>query len=147
MQLDTLNAEIKKAMKSQDKTRLSILRQVLNEVRNIEVNERRDVTEKDVDAMLKRTLKQTNETLEASIEAANDEDRTRMLAAQCAILEEYIPKQVAGDELEALIDTVVSEMGANSMKDMGNVMKELDARTGGNFDKGAAAGMVKQKLG
>lgn len=147
MQLNTLNDEIKKAMKSQDKTRLSILRQVLNEVRNIEVNERRDVTEKDVNAMLKRTLKQTNETLEASIEAANDEDRTRMLTVQCAILEEYIPKQVSGDELVALIDAVVSETGASSMKDMGNVMKELDARTGGNFDKGAAAGMVKQKLG
>ena len=142
-----LDNEIKRAMKSQDKVRLSILRQVLNEVKNAEIDSKSEASEKDVNNMFKRVLKQTNETLEMSIKAGNNEDRTRTLSAQCSILEEYIPKQLAGDELVALVDTVIEETGASSMKDMGGVMKELGVRTGGNFDKGAAAGIVKSKLG
>lgn len=141
-----LNNEIKSAMKAKDTVRLSILRQVLNEVRNIEVNERRDVTQEDVDNMLKRTLKQTNETLDASIKAANDDERTKTLEAQVQILNEYLPKQVSGDELKALVDTVIVDTNATSMKDMGAVMKELNARTGGNIDKAQAAAFVKEKL-
>ena len=59
MQYEKLQEEIKNAMRAHDKNRLSILRQVHGEVKNIEVNERRDIVEADVDAMLKRVLKQT----------------------------------------------------------------------------------------
>lgn len=146
MQRTELDNEIKRAMKAQDKTRLSILRLVLNEVKNIEINERRETTEEDVVAMIKRVLKQTSETLEMSIKAGNNEERTSTLSAQCSMLEEYLPKQISGDELSALIDTVIAENGASTMKDMGSVMKELGVRTGGNFDKSGAAAMVKEKL-
>ena len=61
MQYLELQQEIKNAMKAKDKDRLSILRQVHGEIKNIEVNERREITEADVDAMLKRVIKQTKE--------------------------------------------------------------------------------------
>ena len=139
MRYDELQDEIKNAMRAKDKPKLSILRQVHGEIKNIEVNERRDITDADVDAMLKRLIKQTKETLDGSIKAGNDQERTDTLTAQVAILESYLPKQVSGDELAALIDEVLTETGASSKKDMGRVMGALTQKTGGNFDKAAAA--------
>ena len=146
MQYDELKDLIKDAMRAKDKPRLSILRQVHGEIKNIEVNERREITEADVNAMIKRVLKQTSETLEASIKAANDQERTDTLALQVQILEDLLPKQVAGDELSALIDAVVAELGAATKRDMGRVMGELTKRTAGNFDKPAAAQELGKKL-
>ena len=96
MNYQELRDEIKAAMKAKEKARLAILRQVLGEIKNIEVNERREITDADVDAMLKRTIKQTKETLDGSIKAGNDQERTDTLTEQVKILEEYLPKQVSG---------------------------------------------------
>ena len=147
MEYQQLQDEIKAAMKARDNHRRDILRQVHTELKAIEVNERREVTEADVDAMLKRTLKQTKATLDGSIKAGNNQERTDTLTEQVAILEEYLPKQVEGDELAALIEEVLANTGASTKKDMGRVMGELTKRTGGNFDKAAAAKELGSKLG
>lgn len=146
MTYDELKNAIKEAMKAKDKTRLSILRQVHGEIKNIEVNERRDITDEDVNAMLKRVIKQTRETLDGSIKAANNQERTDMLAEQVEILENHLPKQIAGEELSALIGQTIAEIGATSKKDMGRVMGALTKATGGNFDKAAAAKEVGERL-
>ena len=144
MEYQQLQDEIKAAMKAHDNHRRDILRQVHTELKAIEVNERREVT--DVDAMLKRTIKQTKETLDGSIKAGNNQERTDTLTEQVAILEEYLPRQVEGDELAALIDEVLADTGASTKKDMGRVMGELTRRTGGNFDKAGAAKILGGKL-
>lgn len=141
-----LKDAIKDAMRAKDKDRLAILRQVHGELKNIEVNERREVVDKDVDDMLKRTIKQAKETLDGSIKAGNDEERTERLKFQVAVLEEYLPKQLAGAELSALIDAVLADTGASTKKEMGRVMGELTKRTGGNFDKAGAAKELGGKL-
>ena len=146
MNYEELQNEIKAAMKAKDKPRLSILRQVHGEIKNIEVNERREITDADVDAMLKRLIKQTKETLDGSIKAGNDQERTDTLTVQVAVLESYLPKQVAGDELASLIDEVLAETGASSKKDMGRIMGALTGKTGGNFDKAGAAKILGGKL-
>lgn len=107
MKYEELKDEIKAAMKAHDNVRRDILRQVHGEIKNIEVNERREVTDADVDAMLKRVIKQTSETLEGSIKAANNDERTAMLKEQVEILEGYLPKQLAGDELVALVEKTI----------------------------------------
>lgn len=68
------------------------------------------------------------------------------LPEQVAILEGYLPEQVEGEALMALIDEVVAETGATTKKDMGRVMGALTQRTGGNFDKAAAAATLNQRL-
>lgn len=144
---DELQKEMIAAMKAKDKVRLSIIRQVKAEVKNIEVNERRDVTEEDVNSMIKRLIKQTSETLEMSIKAGTDQERTDNLTEQVKILESLLPAaQVSGEELEALIEQVIAELGATSKKQMGQVMGALGKATGGNFDKPAAAKIVGAKL-
>ena len=143
---EELHAQMVAAMKAKDKTRLSIIRQVMAEVKNIEVNERRDVTEEDVNSMIKRLIKQTSETLEMSRQAGNNQERTDVLTQQVEILESLLPEQVSGDALVALIEKTIAEVGAESRKDMGRVMGALNAATGGNFDKAAAAKEVGARL-
>lgn len=143
---EELHAQMVAAMKAKDKTRLSIIRQVMAEVKNIEVNERRDVTEEDVNSMIKRLIKQTSETLVMSKQAGNNQERTDVLTQQVEILESLLPEQVSGDALVALIEKTIAEVGAESRKDMGRVMGALNAATGGNFDKAAAAKEVGARL-
>ena len=132
---EELQKEMIAAMKAKDKVRLSIIRQVKAEVKNIEVNERRDVTEEDVNSMIKRLIK-----------AGTDQERTDNLTEQVKILESLLPAQVSGEELEALIEQVIAELGATSKKQMGQVMGALGKATGGNFDKPAAAKIIGAKL-
>ena len=139
--------EIKVAMKAQDKTRLAILRQVHGELKNIEVNERREVTEEDVSAMMKRTLKQTKETYDGSVKAGTNAERTELLGAQIEILEAYLPQQLAGAELEALVKQIITDNGFATKREMGQVMGALTNQTGGNFDKAAAAKIAGTLLG
>ena len=141
-----LHDQMVAAMKAKDKVRLSIIRQVMAEVKNVEVNERREVTEADVDAMLKRLIKQTNETLEMSRKAGNNQERTDTLEEQVKILESLLPAQLSGDALVELIERTIAEVGATTRKDMGKVMGALNKATGGNFDKAAAAKEVGARL-
>ena len=146
MTSEELHNEMIAAMKAKDKTRLSIIRQVIGEVKNVEVNERRDATEEDVTKMIKRLIKQTAETLEMSIKAGNNQERTDTLRQQVDILESLLPAQLSGDALTALIEQTIAELGATTRKDMGRVMGALNKATDGNFDKAAAAKEVGSRL-
>ena len=143
---EELHNQMVAAMKAKDKVRLSIIRQVMAEVKNVEVNERRDATEEDVNSMIKRLIKQTNETLEMSRQAGNNQERTDTLAEQVEILESLLPAQLSGDALIELIEATIAEVGAATRKDRGKVMGALNKATGGNFDKAAAAKEVGSRL-
>ncbi len=143
---EELHDQMVAAMKAKDKTRLSIIRQVMGEVKNVEVNERRDATEEDVNNMIKRLIKQTSETLEMSEKAGNNQERTDTLRAQVEILESLLPEQLSGTALVELIEKTIAELGATTRKDMGRVMGALNKACGGNFDKAAAAKEVGARL-
>ena len=82
----------------------------------------------------------------AAIKAGNNQERTDTLTEQVAILEGLLPKQISGDELIALIDATLAETGATAKKEMGRVMGALTQKTGGNFDKAAAAKELQGRL-
>ena len=92
-----------------------------------------------IDALEKRGF-------EAWVVGGFDQERTDTLAEQVKILEEYLPKQVSGEELSALIGEVLAETGATTKKEMGRVMGALTQKTGGNFDKAAAAKELQSRL-
>lgn len=147
MTYEELHAEMVAAMKAKDKVRLGVARLVLGELKNAASRGgAHEITEEEVTAQIKRTLKQTNETLEMSEKAGNNAERTENLREQVAVLESLLPKQVSGDELVALVEQVIAEVGATSKKDMGRVMGALTAATNGNFDKPAAAREVGSRL-
>ncbi|MGI6591331.1 MAG: GatB/YqeY domain-containing protein [Eggerthellaceae bacterium] len=146
MTYDELKERIKDAMKARDKDRLRILRQLHGEIKQIEIDERREITEQDVTEMTKRVLKQTREMLENSIKAANDDERTERLRFQVKVLEDCLPAQLSGDELVKLVEKTIADLGATTKRDMGKVMGALSKATNGNLDKAEAAKEVGKRL-
>jgi uncharacterized protein YqeY len=139
--------EIKGAMRSGDKTRLSILRLVKNEIEVREKETKREMTPEEVVATLKKVLKQTGETLEGSIKVGTNAERTATLQEQVDILSGYLPAQVCGPELEAIVDRVMAETGVTEKRGMGQVISAVVAETGGNCDKSEVARIAGAKLG
>lgn len=146
MTYDELHAQMVAAMKAKDKVRLSAIRLVIGELKNMAAKEGREITEADITAQVKRSLKQTSETLEMSEKAGNNAERTENLKEQVAALESLLPEQVSGDALVALIEQTIADLGATSKKDMGKVMGALTKATNGNFDKPAAAQEIGKRL-
>jgi uncharacterized protein YqeY len=146
MDKQLLNDEIKNAMRSKDKSRLSILRMVKNEIDAKEKESGEEIADADVVAVVKKVLKQTNETLDGSIKAGTDAERTALLEEQVSVLEGYLPEQVSGADLEAIIDRVISDGGYSEKRDMGKVIGAVVEETGGNVDKAEVAGIVGGRL-
>jgi len=142
-----INDEITAAMRARDKTRLSILRLVKNEIDVKEKDSKRELTDEEVVAAFKKVLKQTSETLDASMKADTDAERTAHLSEQVDILTAYLPAQVEGDELAAIIERVLAENEFSEKRDMGRAIGLVVAATGGNVDKAEVARIVGARLG
>ncbi len=146
MNKDFIGAEIANAMRSHDKARLAILRLVKNEIDRKEKSEQRDLSDEEVVAAVKKVLKQTGETLDASIKAGTNEERTALLREQVDILGAYLPKQVSGAELEGVVDRILAEGGFTEKRDMGKAIGLVVSETGGNCDKAEVARLVGERL-
>ena len=148
MKKDELLEQIKLAMKAHDKARLSILRQVNQAVKQVEVDERRDATEADLTKAVKKLQKVTAEELDGLRKAGAEShaERIQELSTQADVLSQLLPRQLEGADLEKLADSLIAELGATSKRDMGKVMGALTKATNGNFDKPAAAAYVGSKL-
>ena len=140
-------AEITAAMRAHDKARLSILRQVKNEIDIKEKDSGSAVSDEDVVAVVKKVLKQTGETLEGSVKVGTNEERTALLREQVEILSAYLPAQVTGDALAEIIDRVLAEGEITEKRDMGRAIGLVVAGCGGNCDKAEVARIVSARLG
>ncbi len=140
--------DIKVAMKEHDKPKLSILRQVNQGIKQIEVDEKREVGEKDIVAIIKKLQKITNEEIE-SLEKADTqghEERLESLRSQAQVLKSLLPEELKGIKLEELCQKGIDEVGATSRRDTGKVMAYVTEATKGNFDKAEAAKFIGSKL-
>lgn len=148
MKKEELLEQIKLAMKAHDKACLSILRQVNQAVKQVEVDERRDATEADLTKAVKKLQKVTAEELDGLRKAGAEShaERIQELSTQADVLSQLLPRQLEGADLEKLADSLIAELGATSKRDMGKVMGALTKATNGNFDKPAAAAYVGSKL-
>lgn len=148
MKKEELLEQIKFAMKAHDKARVSILRQVNQAVKQVEVDERRDATEADITKAVKKLQKVTAEELDGLRKAGAEShaERIQELSTQADVLSQLLPRQLEGADLEKLADSLIAELGATSKRDMGKIMGALTKATNGNFDKPAAAAYVGSKL-
>ncbi len=140
--------DIKTAMKEQDKPKLSILRQVNQAIKQIEVDEKREVGEADIVAIIKKLQKITTEEID-SIEKSQSQghqERLESLKRQVQILKSLLPEQLNGEKLEELCQKGIDEVGATTRRDTGKVMAYVTEVTKGNFDKAQAAKFIGSKL-
>lgn len=146
MDQKSVSDEIKSAMRARDKPRLSVLRLVKNEIDSQEKETGAELSDAEVVAVVKKVRKQTAETLEGSVKAGTDPDRTALLQTQVAILDDYLPEQVTGEALERLVDRVIAEGGYSQKREMGAVIAAVAGETGGSCDKAEVARVAGARL-
>ncbi|MDQ2070856.1 GatB/YqeY domain-containing protein [Natronospira bacteriovora] len=137
--------DIKTAMREKQRERLAILRMLSAAIKQREVDERIELSEADITAVLEKMVKQRRESIR-QYEEGGRSDLAEKEAAEIVVLEEYLPEPLSEDELNGLIDAAIKESGAESMKDMGKVMGLLKPQVQGRADMGAVSQQIKARL-
>lgn len=134
------------ALKAKDKAKADFLSYLRAEIKNAAISEKKDsLADSQVQTVLKKQKKRLQESLDSmantSNQAALDEIRK-----QSALVDDYLPKQLTAQELNSLIETVIKEQNATSLKDMSKVMREITLKAGAQLDPKLASQIVKEKL-
>jgi len=143
---DRLTEDLKLAMKSRDQLRMDVIRMIKAAVLNKEVELKRDLDDAEMSRVMTTLVKQRRESVE-QFEKAQRTELAEKERQEIEIIETYLPKPLTHQELEALVVSVISETGASSMKDMGQIMKAVMARVAGQpLDGKHVSDLVKSKL-
>jgi uncharacterized protein len=146
MVLKTRIAEaVKDAMRARDRERLGALRLIQSEIKQFEVDERREPDDAIILAILNRMLKQRRDSIEQYRKGQREDLATRE-EAEVAIIREYMPEPLGADAVAALIETAVQEASAAGPKDMGQVMAILKPRLSGRADMAEVSRAVREVL-
>lgn len=140
-----ITADMKSAMRAADKDRLSVIRLLQAAIKQREVDERVELDDAQVTAVIEKMVKQRRD----SVQQYTDGGRPELAAAEQAeidILADYLPEQLGEAEIAQLIDEAIAATGAEGMKDMGKVMGVLKPKLTGRADMGAVSGLIKGKL-
>ncbi len=137
--------DMKAAMKSGDKARLGVIRLILAALKQVEVDERIELDDTRVLAILDKMVKQRRDSV-AQYESAGRTELAEQEKFEIGIIQDYLPQQLSEEEIAALIDEALAATGASSMKDMGKLMGWLKPKLQGRADMGAVSARIKQKL-
>jgi len=137
---------MKAAMRSKDKPRLGVVRLVLAAIKQREVDERIDLDDTQVLAVLDKMVKQRRDSVK-QFEDAGRQELADQESYEISVLQEYLPTALNEAELDALIVAAIDSAGAESMKDMGKVMAVLKPQVQGRADMGAVSQRIKSRLG
>jgi uncharacterized protein len=140
-----LTDDMKAAMKAGAKERLGTIRLVNAAIKQREVDERIELDDTQVLAVLEKMVKQRRDSI-SQFEAAGREDLAAKERAEIDVIQGYLPEALSDDEIEALINAAVAETGAASMRDMGSLMGVLRPQLQGRADMGAVSQRVKARL-
>lgn len=144
---DQLTADMKQAMKDREagKLRLSVIRMVRANIKNVEINDKKELTDDEVLAVLMKEVKMRQDSVEEFQKAGRDE-LVAQAKEEIAILKKYLPEALSDDELKAIVAEVIAAVGATSSKDMGKVMSAVMAKTKGRADGKRINVMVRELL-
>jgi len=141
----TLSDDVKTAMRAKDRDRLGTLRLIQAAIKQVEVDERRELDDGDILAILDKMLKQRRDSISQYEDAGRSElaDKER---AEMVVIQDYLPAALSDEELDALVKEAISETGADGMKDMGNMIGVLRPKVLGRVEMSALSARVKAAL-
>lgn len=139
-----LEKEMKEAMKARDTFKLNVIRFILAQIKNKEIELRKGLSNEDIYKIIQTLVKQRKESIEFS-EKAQRTDLVEKEKAELNLLESYLPKSLTDDEIFAIINEVVKELNATK-KDFGVVMKSIMPKIAGRADGGRVNELVKKIL-
>jgi len=142
---ERIQEDMKNAMRAKEKVRLATVRLILAAIKQKEVDERIELDDNQVLTVLEKMVKQRRDSIKQYEDAGRQElaDKEK---EEITVLQEYMPEQMDGTELEAVINEVIASTGAAGPQDMGKVMGALKPRIQGRADMGQASQLVKSKL-
>jgi len=141
-----INDQVKQAMKAGEKQRLKVLRMLTAAIKQKEVDERVELDDAQVLAIIDKQVKQRRESIE-QYTAGGRAELAEAEQTEIDVLSEFLPEQLGEDELEAMIDQAIADTGAASMADMGKVMGQLKPKVQGRADMKEVSAAVRAKLG
>jgi uncharacterized protein YqeY len=142
---EQLQQDMKQAMRGGDKRRLGAIRLVLAAIKQREVDERIELDDAAVTAVLDKMAKQRRESI-AQYSKAGRDDLVEQENFELELLKTYLPEQLGEAEIDAMIEATIQSTGAASVKDMGKVMGQLKPRLQGRADMGAVSARIKTRL-
>jgi uncharacterized protein YqeY len=143
---EQIRNDIKEAMKAKDSAKLSAIRMVQAAFKNREIELRPNpMPEDEYLGVIKKLVKQRKESIEQFGQAGR-QDLVDAETAELKILEAYMPAQLSREQIEKIVTEVVTALGATSVKQMGQVMKEAQAKAGGQADNKVMSDIIKSKL-
>ncbi len=142
---ERISQDMKAAMKERDRGRVGALRMLGAALKNGEIEAGRPLTEEEEQVVLRRQLKQREESAEA-FRKAGREERAESESAEAEIVREYLPEPLSAEELEQIVDDALRETGATGMKDMGAVMGRAMALAEGRAEGRELAALVRGRL-
>ena len=143
--IDLIEESFKGALKTQDKTRISILRMLRAALKNKQVERRGPLDDMDVLAVIRVLVRQGKESIE-QFEKGGRQDLAAKEKAELEILKVFLPSQASETEIDQIIEQVIQEVQALGIKDMGKVMKTVMTRLAGRADGQTIQSKVRQKL-
>lgn len=143
---DQIKDEMKTAMKAGDKPRLAVIRLMMAAVKQIEVDERKELNDAEVLAVIDKMNKQRRESIK-QYNDANRQDLADIEQAEVEVLKTFLPEPLSADQVNQLVDEAIAATGAAGMQDMGKVMGILKPKLQGRADMGAVSGQIRARLG
>ena len=137
--------DMKSAMKAKDKPALKAVRMIIGAIKQREVDERIELDDAQVMAVIQKMVKQRKDSITQFTEG-NRLDLVEVEEAELVIINNYMPAQLSDDEVATAVDKAIADSGANSMKDMGKLMGMLKGQLDGKADMGVVSQLIKAKL-
>ena len=137
--------DMKTAMKAKDATRLSAIRLLLSAVKQREVDERKDLSDSDILAVIEKMLKQRRDSI-TQYESAGRQDLADVEKFEVGVLSGYMPQQLSEEDIAAEVQGAIAQSGAKGAADMGKVMGLLKGKMAGRADMGKVSALVKARL-
>jgi uncharacterized protein YqeY len=140
-----IQAAVVTAMKSGDKARLAVTRLITSSIKQVEVDERIELDDARVIAILDKMVKQRRESI-AQFKSAERDDLVKQESFEIDIIQEFLPQALSEEELDEIVNQAIAQTGASSIKDMGKVMGLVRPQIIGRADMGEVSGRIKTIL-
>ena len=144
--VEQLKQDMVTAMKEKDKDRLTVIRMVKAALDKDRIDKKVEITDELLIDVVNKQIKMRNDSIE-EFKKASRNDLIENVSKEKEVLMNYLPEQLSLEEVEDIIDQAISSVGAASIKDMGNVMKEVNPKVKGRFDMKKVSEIIKNKLG
>jgi len=140
-----LEEDLRNSLKEKNVVATSTLRLLISEIKNARIAKGKELTDEEISSVVQKSAKQHKESIEA-FEKANRDELVDREKAELEVLKKYLPEQITGQEVERIVDEVISQTGVSNIKEMGKVMGQVMGKLKGQADGNLVSEIVAKKL-